>query len=468
MLKVMLFLFPMLLLLVPLVPVEASHAEPFQATYTISEYYSFNLIDKATQEAAVHNAVTAWTEHLNAEAVFVPNAEKKDVFCWVEFTQLSEIGAGGGRPGFFCQAQVGSNQRLYVGEKPPFDRFIWRNAEVILQHEIGHGFGLGHYGNAGCQMFASYGGSPNRHCDQELDRLKMLWANVEPWPPVIIYDGAMKSFSAPSTVVKGDKVVLDFTIENVGTFFYYNVVWFYDWTDNKVIQSGPFHELGAGETFSSTVIWDTSLVSTGEHKIRGCWIATNNSANPEFNDVDWSNNCIDIFIDVTDTTLPPPPEPVPEPIPEPPQFTTSVLDSVIALSQTSIFIEWHNQITPDGGFDIFIDDFDTNTQWRTTNLFQTVTGLQPDTEYCIKIQNRYITPIRTFPESNELCTITDPIPPPSPPPQPDPVDYFESFIETVTISDSIQVTHIKGEKPLPTFEELVEWVRELRNLHGIE
>ena len=181
-----------------------------------------NRIDKATQEDMVHRAMTHWTDHINAEAIFVPNAEKHEVFCWIAFTQLSELGAGGGEPGRWCQAQVASNLRIYfsgVEDEPTDGTHRWLDAEVTLQHEVGHGFGLGHYGLAKCSMFASYGSSPNRHCDAELDRLKMLWANVEPQPLVKTYDGAMKSFSGPDTAVQGDTVRLDYTIENRGSFF---------------------------------------------------------------------------------------------------------------------------------------------------------------------------------------------------------------------------------------------------------
>ncbi len=309
-----------------ILPIDAQHAEPFQVTYTITEYLSFTFHSKAIQEAAVHNAVTAWAEHLNADVIFIPNAEKKDVFCWIAFTRLSELGAGGGRPGFTCQAEVSKNaSQWYFSNhevKPDGGTHIIRDAEVTLQHELGHGFGLGHYGLGSCQMFASYGGSPDRHCDAELDRLQLLWQDVEPWPDVRTYDTSMKSFSAPSTVVKGDQVVLNWTIENVGTWFTNNIVWFIDWKDIKVIQSGPFYELSPGETFSGTVIWDTSLVSLGEHKVRGCWLG-NNFSDPEhqhMNDIDSTNDCIDIFITVTDIAQPPPePEPEPTPVCIPPE-----------------------------------------------------------------------------------------------------------------------------------------------------
>jgi len=309
------------------------HADPFIVSYTITEYLSFSTASKAIQEAAVHNAVTAWAEHLNAKVVFVPNAEKKDVFCWIAFTQLSELGAGGGRPGFDCQASVSKNAAPWYFSnhqvKPTGDTKRWLDAEVTLQHELGHGFGLGHYGLATCQMFASYGGSPDRHCQKELDRLQLIWKDVEPWPDVIIYDGAMKSFTGPSTAVPGETVRLDWTIENRGTFFYKSTVWFFDFTDKKTIQFGPFIELAAGETFSTSTFYtlkDDAII--GEHKIRGCYLG-NNFSDPEhvhLNDINSSNDCVNIIINVIDIAQQPPvPEPTPEPTPQPVQLMTLIL-----------------------------------------------------------------------------------------------------------------------------------------------
>ncbi len=298
------------LLLFPLIPVNAQHDEPFEFTWTIINYYSSNFapISQLEQEQAVERSLQIWADHLNMNLVFVKNAAKSEVYCWVTFERIPNIGHGGGIPGKYCQFTIGSNQLLYIGERPD-STFIHRNLEAIAAHEGGHGFGLGHYNVGNCIMFTNYGDGLGPPCPQEISDLKLIWANVENPPPHPIVDGSMKSLSAPTQVIQGDIVPIAFTLENLGNIEYNNIIWFFDKTDLSVIQSGPFHELSASQTESGIVLWNTSTASLGTHEIQGHWLSING-------DINTSNNFKTIFITVVDS-IPPPPEPEPEPIPEP-------------------------------------------------------------------------------------------------------------------------------------------------------
>jgi len=351
--KVTLYLF-FVLLLFPLIPVNAQHDEPFEFTWTIIDYYSSNFapVSQLEQEQAVERSLERWTENLNINLVFVKNAAKSEVYCWATFERINRIGAGGGLAGKYCQFTIGSNQLLYVGQKPD-STFIFRNLEAIASHESGHGMGLGHYNVGSCIMFTNYGDGLKSPCDAELRDLKLIWANVENPPPNPILDGSMKSISAPTQVIQGDIVPISYTIENLGNIDYNHITWFFDKTDLSVIKAGVFQNLTPNETRSGVVLWDTSTASLGTHEIQGHWLKL-------LGDVNATNNVKKIFITVTEDIIPPPP------------------------------------------------------------------------------------------------------------PTPDPVDYSVNLAETLAISDNILVTLIKGDEPPPTFEELVEWVRELRKLHGIE
>jgi len=202
MIKYLLLLLPFL---IPIIPVDAQHEEPFEFTWTIITYYSnsFAPVSQLEQEQAIERRLQVWADNLNMNLVFIKNAAKSEVYCWATFERLNRIGGGGGIPGEWCQFTIGSNQFLYVGERPD-STFLHRNLEAIAGHESGHGFGLGHENVGSCIMFSNYGDGLKSPCDRELSDLKLIWANIENPPPHPIVDGSMKSLSAPTQVVQGD------------------------------------------------------------------------------------------------------------------------------------------------------------------------------------------------------------------------------------------------------------------------
>ena len=197
---------------------------------------------------------------------------------------------------------IGSNQHLYVGEKPD-STYVHRSLLAIAAHEGGHGLGLTHKNVGNCTMFTNYGDGISQ-CDVEVTELQTLWKDAVNPPDNPLLDGSMKSLSAPTWVVQGDTISIDFTLENIGNIDYNSIIWFFDKTDNTVIQSGPFYELAPNETVSGTVLWDTSTASLGTHEVKGHWLSNND-------DVDVSNNVKTISIIVIEETAIPPP-PVPE------------------------------------------------------------------------------------------------------------------------------------------------------------
>ncbi len=97
--------------------------------------------------------------------------------------------------------------------------------------------------------------------------------------------------------------------------------------------------------------------------------------------------------------------------------TTPVLESAILFDMSDI-LEWSQPDTslgsPDGGYDILIDGIDTNETWRTTNLKQTITGLDTSVKHCFSIQARWtqVVNLEVFIISNELCVDPFVTPPP--------------------------------------------------------
>jgi len=275
--------------------------EPYRITWTIKNYYSntFAPISQAEQEATVQQAFEHWTQHINAEVIFVKNADPKDVFCTVDFKPLRHIGGGGGDgPNTWCVVDIGSNQHLYVGEKPE-STYVHRSLLAIAAHEGGHGLGLTHKNVGSCMMFTNYGDGISQ-CDVEVAELQTLWKDAVNPPDSPLLDGSMKEFFAEQTYVRfGDTARLHFTIENIGNLDYNSIVWFFDKTDNIVIRSGPFYRLDPGETAIGFVDWDTGMIGTeasiGVHEIQGHWLA-------DTNDVNKANNFITIFVTVHDPT----------------------------------------------------------------------------------------------------------------------------------------------------------------------
>jgi hypothetical protein len=74
------------------------------------------------------------------------------------------------------------------------------------------------------------------------------------------------------------------------------------------------------------------------------------------------------------------------------------------VSDTSILLAWkQDHAIPDGGYDIFIDSVDTNTQYRTNQLSATIPEIDTAVSHCFAIKARY-TDTSQFLVSNELCT----------------------------------------------------------------
>jgi len=89
--------------------------------------------------------------------------------------------------------------------------------------------------------------------------------------------------------------------------------------------------------------------------------------------------------------------------------TTPVLVSVELISGV-YHLSWNlpetTLVAPDGGYDIFIDGFDTNDEHRTTSLQTQIGGLDTSVTHCFEIQARW-TQVGDTPVSNEICVPTD-------------------------------------------------------------
>jgi hypothetical protein len=76
----------------------------------------------------------------------------------------------------------------------------------------------------------------------------------------------------------------------------------------------------------------------------------------------------------------------------------------VDISGTNIVLSWVMENTiPEGGYDIFIDDVDTGTQYRTTATSASIGGLDLTQAHCFKVESRY-TNTGEFYASNQLCS----------------------------------------------------------------
>jgi hypothetical protein len=88
----------------------------------------------------------------------------------------------------------------------------------------------------------------------------------------------------------------------------------------------------------------------------------------------------------------------------PPDERAPVLLSV-TVSGTDIVLTWTQAgLTPDGGYDVFIDGIDTGTQYRTTSLTTSIGGLNLEARHCFNVESRY-TSTSSFYPSNQLCSV---------------------------------------------------------------
>ena len=74
------------------------------------------------------------------------------------------------------------------------------------------------------------------------------------------------------------------------------------------------------------------------------------------------------------------------------------------ISGSNVVLSWSQDgEIPDGGYDVFIDGVDTGTQYRTTSLTATITGLDLTLAHCFNVESRYTTS-SAFYASNQVCT----------------------------------------------------------------
>lgn len=302
----LLFLF----LLIP-IPLIFAEEEPYRITYTITSFIPqpqrYNLtIEK--QEAMVQQAFDAWTNHINAKAIYMKGANPISVFCRIDLYSAntgSGLGSGGGSgPNTSCVANLSSGILVYVPPKPPFDGRVSWNALSIITHEIGHGLGLGHMNCPACVMQYS-GATYTVPQKEEISVLQKIWVNAKctiasclAVPPVV--DGALTNFSTlQKNIIKGDIVNFDYTLSNLGNVQIYQVFIVSDLTDNKTLKFIFIPPILPSQSRSGIVIWNTTLASTGIHTMQAYW-------SPATGDINPINNKIVLNILVSDSNLPEP------------------------------------------------------------------------------------------------------------------------------------------------------------------
>ena len=85
-----------------------------------------------------------------------------------------------------------------------------------------------------------------------------------------------------------------------------------------------------------------------------------------------------------------------------PELAPTLLSAVV--SGSNVVLTWSQDgLTPDGGYDIFIDGVDTRSQYRTTSLTATVSGLDLSVSHCFNVESRYLVTWTAY-VSNQLCT----------------------------------------------------------------
>jgi hypothetical protein len=74
------------------------------------------------------------------------------------------------------------------------------------------------------------------------------------------------------------------------------------------------------------------------------------------------------------------------------------------VSGANIVLAWtHDDMIPEGGYDVLVDGVDTNDRYRTTEFTATIAGLDLEVSHCFSIQSRYVAS-DNFPTSNQVCT----------------------------------------------------------------
>ena len=157
---------------------------PKMITWTILDYYpKTNYISVEEQEQILKKAFNNWIQHINAEAVFIPHANAKDVFCTVQFTpptNVNAISAGRGDGKSWCKIFFNSNKIFYIDSPPP--NMVAYKLESHATHVIGHGLGLSDMQCQGCIMNPSIGTSVVPQ-PVEITKLQTIWGIKQP-PPI--------------------------------------------------------------------------------------------------------------------------------------------------------------------------------------------------------------------------------------------------------------------------------------------
>jgi hypothetical protein len=74
------------------------------------------------------------------------------------------------------------------------------------------------------------------------------------------------------------------------------------------------------------------------------------------------------------------------------------------VSGSNVVLTWtQDGLTPAGGYDVYVDGVDTNTQYRTTSLTAAISGLDLTAVHCFNVESRYTSSSSFYP-SNQVCS----------------------------------------------------------------
>jgi hypothetical protein len=84
------------------------------------------------------------------------------------------------------------------------------------------------------------------------------------------------------------------------------------------------------------------------------------------------------------------------------EMAPNLLSAVV--SGSNVILTWSQDgLTPNGGYDVFIDGVDTGPQYRTTSLTASISGLDLTASHCFNVESRY-TSSSSFYASNQVCS----------------------------------------------------------------